>query len=165
MMTHMTESMETIGKRIARLRQEHGWTQQTLADRIAVSRVAISHIEMDLTIPGERTVTLMAGAFKMPPLDLVKGTTYPHTKAERLPLITCCHTDLDMELSLIENDLNWLKRLKEDGVRKTTYQRRLYDIWERWQTPLSRWDSIHLDDEDTHRLTQARQALNDICLG
>jgi len=38
---------ESIRKRIARLHQGNGWTQQSLADRVAMSRVAISHIEMD----------------------------------------------------------------------------------------------------------------------
>jgi transcriptional regulator with XRE-family HTH domain len=57
--------LESIGKRIARLRQERGWTQQDLATRLASSRVAVSHIEMDLIIPSERTVTLLAGLFKL----------------------------------------------------------------------------------------------------
>jgi transcriptional regulator with XRE-family HTH domain len=40
--------LETIGRRLARLRQEQGWTQQTLAARLAISRVAVSHYEMKL---------------------------------------------------------------------------------------------------------------------
>ena len=38
--------LETIGRRPARLRQEQGWTQQTLATRLAISRVTVSHFEM-----------------------------------------------------------------------------------------------------------------------
>ena len=34
--------MESLGRRIAKLRAELGWTQQELADRVAVSRVALS---------------------------------------------------------------------------------------------------------------------------
>jgi transcriptional regulator with XRE-family HTH domain len=64
--------VETIGKRIASLRQKNSWTQATLANRLAMSRVAISHIEMDLTIPSERSITMMAGLFKLSPLDLVE---------------------------------------------------------------------------------------------
>jgi transcriptional regulator with XRE-family HTH domain len=75
--------VETIGKRIAFLRQKNNWTQASLASRLAMSRVAISHIEMDLTIPNERSITLMAGLFKLTPLELVDGTTYPKAKAER----------------------------------------------------------------------------------
>ena len=65
---------ETIGQRIAQLRQANGWTQQALAERIAISRVAISHIEMDLTTPGERTIALLAGVFKLSPQALVADT-------------------------------------------------------------------------------------------
>ena len=82
---------ETIGRRIARLRQEQGWTQQTLAARLAISRVAVSHFEMDLTTPGERTTTLLAGILKLAPHDLVAGTTYPLAKSERLPEVACSY--------------------------------------------------------------------------
>jgi transcriptional regulator with XRE-family HTH domain len=109
--------LETIGKRIARLRQESGWTQQALAARLAISRVAVSHIEMDLTIPGERTITLLAGLFKISPHDLVDGTTYPHAKAERLPEVACCYTALELDLLLMENDLTWLGRLESTTGR------------------------------------------------
>src|SRR3954447_18468783 len=36
---------ELLGKRVAALRAGLGWTQQDLADRLAISRVAVSHIE------------------------------------------------------------------------------------------------------------------------
>jgi len=49
------------------MRGSLGWTQQDLADRLAVSRVAVSHIEAGLRDPGERTVTLLAGLFKVEP--------------------------------------------------------------------------------------------------
>jgi len=113
------DMQETIGKRIARLRQVSGWTQQTLAARLAISRVAVSQIEMDLTIPSERTVTLLAGLFKLSPQALVEGTTYPLAKAERLPEVACCYTPLEHELALLDNDLAWLRRLADssDGAR------------------------------------------------
>jgi transcriptional regulator with XRE-family HTH domain len=104
---------ETIGKRIARLRQKSGWTQQALAARLAISRVAVSQIEMDLTIPSERTVTLLAGLFKRSPQALVEATTYPLAKAERLPEVACCYTALEYDLALLDNDLAWLKRLAD----------------------------------------------------
>ena len=44
------DKIEPIGKRIARLRTARGWTQQYLAERLAMSRVAISHIELALSI-------------------------------------------------------------------------------------------------------------------
>jgi len=42
------KQLEMIGRRIARHRQEQGWTQQTLGSRLAISRVAVSHYEMKL---------------------------------------------------------------------------------------------------------------------
>ena len=75
---------EKLGRRVAALRADRGWTQQQLADRLAVSRVAVSHLESGLTDPGERTVALLAGIFRVEPHDLVSGTSYPAAKAERL---------------------------------------------------------------------------------
>ena len=84
----MTEEISrSLGRRIAMLRAGVGWTQQELADRLAVSRVAVSHIEAGLRDPGERTVALLAGLFKMEPWQLVEGTSYPAAKSERLPLL------------------------------------------------------------------------------
>ena len=79
----MTSDAESFGKRIARLRQQRGWTQERLAERLAVSRVAVSHIEMGLSIPSERTVVLLAGLFDTEPHLLVAGSNYPDAKRER----------------------------------------------------------------------------------
>ena len=55
--------------------------------RLGVSRTAVSHTEAGLSIPGERTVALLAGLFGMEPHELVAGTDYPSAKAERLPVV------------------------------------------------------------------------------
>ncbi len=104
---------ESLGERIARLRAARSLTQQELADRIAVSRVAISHLEMGLQIPSERTVALLASVFDCEPRDLVAGTRYPAAKAERLPPVVARYTALDRELLLLERDLAWLDRLAD----------------------------------------------------
>ena len=109
--------IETIGKRIAFLRQKYGWTQQSLADRLAMSRVAISHIEMDLTIPSERSITLMAELFKWSPIGLVEGTTYPKAKAERLPEVTNLYTELELQYALLLNDSEWLHQMDDPNIR------------------------------------------------
>jgi len=141
---------ETIGKRIARLRQGTGWTQQALAARLAISRVAVSQIEMDLTIPSERTVTLLAGLFKCSPQALVEATTYPPAKAERLPEIACCYTELEHDLALLENDLAWLRRLANspDGHRLAA------EMQARW---IPRLDALceQITDEGEKALMQA----------
>lgn len=146
---------ETIGKRIARLRQAHNYTQEQLAERIAISRVAVSHIEMDISLPGERTVTLLAGLFKLSPPDLVAESTYPQAKADRLPAFTCCHTDLELALALLENDLSWLERLKE----KAGYEQFTAEIRHDWLPRLGEWLENGLVGEDRVEVTAVRDRL------
>jgi transcriptional regulator with XRE-family HTH domain len=147
---------ETIGKRIARLRQESGWTQQSLAARLAISRVAVSQIEMDLTIPSERTVTLLAGLFKRSPQALVEDTTYPLAKAERLPEVACCYTALEHDLALLDNDLAWLRRLADspDGHRLAA------EVQARWTGLLDALREQVTDEDEKARLLAARQKLH-----
>ncbi|MCU1485009.1 MAG: helix-turn-helix protein [Actinomycetia bacterium] len=107
---------ENLGRRIAERRAKLGWTQQELADRVGISRVAVSHLEAGMTDPGERTVTLLAGVFKVEPHELVAGTTYPVAKAERLPVVAARHTEVELQLALLENDLVWLERHDDRAV-------------------------------------------------
>jgi transcriptional regulator with XRE-family HTH domain len=107
---------ENLGRRIAEARGKLGWTQQDLADRVGISRVAVSHLEAGMSDPGERTVTLLAGVFKLEPHELVAGTTYPMAKADRLPLVTARHTEVELQLALLERDLAWLERLDDAAV-------------------------------------------------
>lgn len=150
---------ETVGKRIARLRAEREWTQQALAQRLAVSRVAISHMEMDLTIPSERTITLLAGIFKLKPHELVQGTTYPQAKAEKLPLTTCSYTALEMDLAVFKNDLSWLERM--DGAPGWALQARR--VKDRWQPALAGWLNSDLDSAEREQVQQALQRLQAAC--
>lgn len=103
------EPVERLGRRIAAHRAKLGWTQQQLAERLAVSRVAVSHLESSLSVPGERTVALLAGVFGLEPHELVKGTDYPVAKADRLPLVVARHTELDLQLALLDQDLGWIE--------------------------------------------------------
>lgn len=101
---------EKLGRRIADLRAKLAWTQQDLAERVGISRVAVSHLEAGMSVPGERTVALLAGIFKVEPHELVAGTDYPPAKADRLPLVAARHTEVDLQLALLENDLAWVER-------------------------------------------------------
>jgi transcriptional regulator with XRE-family HTH domain len=159
MSTSRQVTPEPIGKRIARLRAERGWTQQALSQRLAVSRVAISHMEMDLTIPSERTITLLAGIFKIRPYELVEGTTYPQAKAEKLPLTTCTYTSLELDLALFENDLGWLEQM-EGTSGWALHARR---VKERWQPALAGWSSSDLESQELERVQQALQRLQAAC--
>lgn len=126
---------ENLGRKIARLRSALGWTQADLAARLAISRVAVSHLEAGISIPGERTVTLLAGLFKLEPHELVAGTNYPPAKADRLPLVACRYTEVELQLALLDADIErtgasfdpvlseeWRRRL--DKLRRSTHDRR-----------------------------------------
>jgi transcriptional regulator with XRE-family HTH domain len=113
---------EPLGPRIARYRNDLGWTQQELAERLGVSRVAVSHMEAGMSTPGERTIALLAGLFKVDPHDLVAGTSYPDAKTERLPVVVCRYTEVELQLRMLELDTerglddarraDWAERLR-----------------------------------------------------
>jgi transcriptional regulator with XRE-family HTH domain len=94
----------SLGTRLAAHRKALGWTQQDLADRLGASRQAVSLMESGLSTPSERTVALLAGIFKVAPHDLVAGTGYPAAKAERLPVVACSYTEVELQLRLLEAD-------------------------------------------------------------
>ena len=101
----LIDPRESLGRKIARLRSERGWTQEQLAERLAVSRVAVSHIEMGLSVPSERTVVLLAGMFNLEPPQLVAGTSYPDAKRDRLPMTTARYTAIDLLAAPLEADI------------------------------------------------------------
>ena len=102
---HMPENLAPeLGRRIADLRAKRAWTQADLAGRLGVSRTAVSHTEAGMSIPGERTVALLAGLFGMEPHELVAGTDYPSAKAERLPVVVARYTEVEHQLALLERD-------------------------------------------------------------
>jgi transcriptional regulator with XRE-family HTH domain len=105
----LIDPRESLGRKIARLRSERGWTQEQLAERLAVSRVAVSHIEMGLSVPSERTVVLLAGMFNCEPPQLVAGTSYPDAKRDRLPMTTARYTAIDLLAALLETDIAWVQ--------------------------------------------------------
>jgi transcriptional regulator with XRE-family HTH domain len=129
---------ENLGRKIARLRSALGWTQADLAARLAISRVAVSHLEAGISVPGERTVTLLAGLFKLEPHELVAGTNYAPAKAERLPVVACRYTEVELQLRLLDGEIErtaagfdpvladeWRRRLAK--LRKASHDRRERD--------------------------------------
>ena len=100
----MPESIvpELLGHRIAKHRAELGWTQNELAERVGISRVALSHIESGISNPGERTVALLAGVFKLEPHQLIAQTDYPPAKAERLPVVAARYTEGEHQIALLD---------------------------------------------------------------
>ncbi len=103
--------VEPLGRRVARLRAGRSWTQEQLAERLAVSRAAVSHLEAGLSTPSERTVVLLAGLFRLEPNELVEDTNYPDAKRDRLPHITCRYTEAEQQIVLLNRDLEWMRQL------------------------------------------------------
>jgi len=101
--------LNTLGSRIGLLRGRLGWTQAELAGRVGISRVALSNVESGRSVPGERTIALLAGVFGVEPHELVAGTAYPRSKAERLPAVAARHTEVELQLALLDRDLRWLE--------------------------------------------------------
>ena len=144
--------LKRIGQRIAELRQQHGWTQQDMADRLGISRVAVSHIEADISFPGERTAALMAGLFKVSPHKLVEGTTYPQAKTDRLPRLVCSYTEFEVEIALLENDITWLDKLQDSPKHKTF----ALEVSEKWQPRFVDWGNEIFDQEQKGLLEDAK---------
>jgi transcriptional regulator with XRE-family HTH domain len=136
---------ERLGQRLGTMRAQFGLTQADVAARIAVSRVAVSHFEMGLAMPSERTVLLLAGLFKVAPLDLVAGTEYPAAKRERLPDAAAMYTEVELQLALLQRDLDWLASL-EDAVERqhratalaTEWSQRLHSLRVTYPSALGR---------------------------
>jgi transcriptional regulator with XRE-family HTH domain len=146
---------ETLGQRIGRLRALLGWTQQELADRIAVSRVAVSHLEVGLSVPSERTVALLAGVFHLEPHELIQGTAYPDAKVERLPLVAARYTEVELELALLQRDLGWLRQLDGQPGANAVRDR----VHSDWLTRLANLTAVTPDPGERRLLTEARLTL------
>ena len=148
----------SLGARISSLRAERGWTQQQLADRLGISRVAVSHLETDLNTPSERTVALLAGLFRLEPHDLVDGTSYPVAKSDRLPLVVTRWTEVEHQLALLARDLWWL-----DGANGATEAppRRVVDqVLGAWDATLAKLaDAVH-DATESAAVAAAREAVD-----
>ena len=134
----MADVTENLGRRIADHRAKLGWTQQDLADRVGISRVAVSHAESGMSDPSERTVALLAGVFKVDPYELVAGTSYPPAKIDRLPLVVARYTEVELQLELLANDLEWMARTDDDPARRAEWRSRLSALLESSHDPRER---------------------------
>lgn len=147
---------EQLGRRIAELRVKHGLTQQALAERLAISRVAVSHLESGLSQPGERTVTLLASVFRTTPHQLVAGTSYPAAKAERLPLVVAHYTEVEHQLALLEADLRWCGHVGPAVAE---------DVLGGWLTRLDLLEAGTPDPAERRELAEARRLVGRVVAG
>ena len=151
----MTIVRELFGRRVASLRVDQGWTQSDLADRLGISRVAVSHLETGQSVASERTVTLLAGLLKLEPHELVSGTDYPPAKAERLPLVTARYTEVDHHLALLDAALGVAGRVPAPAGERLAAAVR-DEWWARLGDLLARCE----DPGERDRLRAVRAALS-----
>jgi transcriptional regulator with XRE-family HTH domain len=147
------DHQERFGRRLAAHRAKLGWTQQELADRLAVSRVAVSHLEAGMTMPGERTLALLAGLFKIAPHDLVAATDYPLAKADRLPVVVTQYTEVELRLALFENDVVWFESVSP---------RQAELVLERWQRAFAVLHDDSYDRRERSALTDAMRRVRSL---
>jgi transcriptional regulator with XRE-family HTH domain len=145
---------ESFGRRVAKLRAGLGWTQARLAERVALSRVALSHIESDVSVPSERTVTLLAGVFGLEPHELAAGTGYPRAKAERLPAVAARHTEVAHRLALLAAVSDLAERLPEPHR-----SRAVAAIADEWRPRLDELRRRAADPAERRRVTTALRHL------
>jgi len=148
----------SLGQRIAALRVDRGWTQQQLADRLGISRVAVSHLETDLNTPSERTVALLAGLFRLEPHDLVAGTSYPTAKSDRLPLVVTRWTEVEHQLALLTRELWWLDGA--DGAAVPADRALVDRVLGEWEVLLAKLaDAVH-DPAEAAAVAAARSTVS-----
>jgi transcriptional regulator with XRE-family HTH domain len=144
----MPDQTESLGRRIAAHRTKLGMTQHELAERIAISRTALSHLELGTSTPSERTIVLLAGLFKLEPRELVAGTSYPVAKADRLPSVTARYTEVEMLIALLERDIAWLDRAGREHAPCMV---------DEWEARLRAVDEYELDLHERELLRDARR--------
>ena len=112
--------------------------------------MAVSHLETDINSPGERTVALLAGLFRMEPHELVAGTSYPVAKADRLPLVVARWTEVEHQLALLERDLRWL-----EGAERSVAER----ILARWERTFASLLSTSYDHDERDAVVAAQRRI------
>ena len=148
-------STSSLAARIGILRTSRGWTQQQLADRLGISRVAVSHLEAEISSPDARTVALLASAFALEPHELIAGTDYPAAKADRLPLVVARHTEVAHQVALMEADLAWI----EGPDATVTDPEVVARVRDRWRHTLAVLAKEVADPQEQDALAAARSRL------
>ena len=154
----MTERnpFDRLGYRIAELRRKHGMTQQQMAERLAISRVAVSHLESCLTPPSERTVTLAAGLFKLEPWQLVRDTDYPVARAERLPSVVTRYTQAELLATVVDALIDSIA----DPDRRTARV-----VLEPWRARILAEVETACDEGERALMIDARQRIDAVLFG
>ena len=100
----------------------------------------------------------MAGVFKISPIELVEGTTYPRAKAERLPEWTTIFTEIELYFALLKNDTEWIDRLDVSDMKLNTIR----VVLDKWFLLLENLENKITDEHEKTILLSMRQLLNDL---
>jgi hypothetical protein len=87
----------------------------------------------------------------MEPHELIRGTNYPAAKADRLPLVTARHTEVDLQLALLRRDLGWL-----EGAPAAVADR----VVRRWRLELASLRDATVDLRQRRRIDAALASLH-----
>ena len=99
----------SIGKTIAELRKEKGWTQVELAEKLQVSDKAVSKWEKDDSYPSIEFLPVLASLFGVSIDFLIAG------KAPEEKIIIASK----MEICVKNNDVNMFNELPDNYVKST----------------------------------------------
>jgi len=77
------EALKTLGRRIAALRREKGFTQKTLAEAMGVSRNHVADFELGARNTGVWSLLLICRALKVPPAEVFVDFTFPDVRRGR----------------------------------------------------------------------------------
>lgn len=79
--------MNDVGKNIRRYRQQQGLTQDALAERLHVTRQAVSNWETGKNQPDLETLEALAGALDLEPAELIYGKKQEYPRFRRKAVI------------------------------------------------------------------------------
>lgn len=100
-----------IGERIAKLRDDRGWTQEQTAGMLGISRAALSHYEKNRREPDTETLSKFADLFKVSVDYLVGRTSIPYVTLDE-PV-----REFVDQLELAEEDILSKFALTIDGLK------------------------------------------------
>lgn len=104
---------KSLGLRISQLRQEKGWTQKELADKVGISQNHVSRIEKDKMQPRHSTLKAISNALGIEIEDLEALARVPE------PDISEALAKEDPDLALLISQIPLLSKAQKDALRVT----------------------------------------------
>lgn len=97
-------NQDNIGKFILELRNEKGWTQEDLANRIPITRQAVSRWEQGKSIPDSSTLVILSEIFGVSINELLSG--------RRIPKKEIVKESEKIALEIIDKNISMKKKIK-----------------------------------------------------